>query len=95
MILPGESSQAGLFEPSESETPNSGVSESCRPAHNNRGLYRVNQYRPRVLNVAAAQMHAASTTASRLLSQPKVIELYRSYAAGGNRGIPRAEAEGN
>jgi hypothetical protein len=30
-----------------------------------------------------------------LLNQPNVVELHRSCAAGGNRGTPRAEANGD
>ncbi len=59
------------------------------------GLRRVNQYRPRILNVSAARLRAASTATSHLLSQPNVVELHTSYAAGGNRGVSRTEAEGN
>ena len=49
---------------------------------NNRGLYRVNQYRPRISHILAAQKHAALVIAPNLPNQPNVVEVHRPCATG-------------
>ena len=61
---------------------------------NNRGLYRVNQYRPRIPNMTAAQLHAASIITPNLTNQPYVIKVHRPRAA--RCRVPlSADANGN
>ena len=59
---------------------------------NNRGLYRVNQYRPRITNMTAAQLHAASIITKHLPNQPNLIKVHRTGPTVGSRGILRADA---
>ncbi len=57
------------------------VPRICRiRSKKSRSLYRVNQYRPRIPNIAAVQLHVALIIMQQLPNQHDLVEVHRTRA---------------